>query len=166
MNPWRAALLGGLAYGLAFALWLIGGLGPGPLPPDLAAAERGLFSTQLLALALLLPAVAADTSDLDHDGDKIATPLQPILLRPALPTLLLVAVPWPLVTLMSLAGGATSTLIAGQLVLSAWSLVLGTLWHLLGRIAEYCAPARGLLQATALLVPIAAWPYLTILVDA
>ena len=139
MSPWRAALLGGLAYGLAFALWLLPGLEPGSRVPDLAPAYRALIWSQVLAAALLLPATAA--------GERIWSAL--------LPPLLLVTVPWPLVSLISLAGGAPiADLAPGQAAVALWALVLAGLWHLAGKRLRRPDPARALLQGTALLLPL------------
>lgn len=153
MNPWRAALLGGLTYSLAFWVWLAFLLQPGYPPPDLGIAHPALLVCQALALALLLPAVAPDPK-------LPATLLAPVLL---------VAVPWPLAALLALAPGSetgietgidAAVLMAGQLGLVAWALVLSVLWRLPARILARPAMVRALLQATALLAPLAGLPLL------
>lgn len=149
MTPWRSALLGGLAYSLAFAIWLIAGLEPGPLPLSLGSVHRILLWSQALGVALLLPAVAKD------DGSRAA------LLAPVLA----VAIPWPILTLFSLAGNIpTETLIVGQLVLVTWALALGGLWRLLSRWINGPSIAYAVLQAIAILAPLFGFEYTASLV--
>lgn len=137
MNPWRAALLGGLLYALPYAIWLVGGVQSGPTVPDMLPAHRGLLWAQAISLLLLLPAVA-DRS----------------LARTAGALCLLIGLPWPLLVLFGLNGAVPfSRLIAGQLMLLLLALVLAILWHAVGRImrSPWQETMRAVLQGAAVL---------------
>jgi hypothetical protein len=138
VNPWSTALLGGLVYSCAFSTWWITGLTPGTETPNLAPDYRALVYIQALAAAVLLPAAIA--------GEAPRTSL--------LPPVLLVAVPWPLVTLFALSGGLqNAALVSTQLGLVIWAMAMAGIWHLLGRIFREPVIPRAALQAGSILAP-------------
>jgi hypothetical protein len=146
MNPWRSALLGGVTAFLALSLWLTGQLLPGPVPPAPGQAHRVLLWVQALAVALLLPAAAAD------DGKRSSV----------LAPLLLVMIPWPLLVLLYLSGGTSAKdLAAGQLLLGAWALSLGLSWRLIGRLVDHPSAPRSALHAIAILAPLLVLQWVT-----
>jgi hypothetical protein len=125
MNPWRSALLGGLAYGLPYAVWLVAGLESGPAPPDLRPAHSAFLWTQGLALAVLLPAVAADT-----------------LVRRTGALLVLLALPWPLLVLVTLTGVLPAAAVAkAQAGMALLAVALALLSSVSSRAAAVWRPA-------------------------
>jgi hypothetical protein len=112
---WRPAALGGVLYLLAYGLWLLPALAPGPALPDLGNAHAVLLRVQALALVLLAPAGLCR----GRGGPG--------------PSLLLAMAPWPLLPVFLLAGGvAPLVLLGGQAALLALALVL---WGLV-RVAD------------------------------
>jgi hypothetical protein len=144
MNAWRSALLGGLLYTLALSVWLFGGLEPGPMPWDPTRAYRALIWCQGLAVAILLPAVASARG----------------VLTAMLASLLVVSIPWPLITLFSLAKNPDLWRLAqGQAAIMIWACLLGAAWTLLGRRPDLLS-ARPVLHAGALLGTLLGLPQL------
>jgi hypothetical protein len=137
VSPWRAALVGGLIYGTAYGIWLIGGLQAGPQPPDLVPSYRALLWLQVLAPLLLLPAL----------GPPRAAPLEALGAA-----LLLGILPWPLLPLFRLTGSlALPALVLSQAAVAAWALAVMALW-LAARQLTRTAPA--LIRGAALLLAI------------
>jgi hypothetical protein len=144
VNVWRSALLGGLVYTLAFSVWLIGGLEPGPVSWDPTGAYQALIWCQGSAVAVLLPAVATARGML---AGMVAPPL-------------LASIPWPLITLFSLASVPDLWRLAQvQATIMIWAGLLGAAWTLLGR-RPVLLSARPALHAGALLVALLGLPQL------
>ncbi len=138
MNGLRPALAAGLLYSLPLGLWLIDRTVPGPLPPDLSGALPALVLSQALILLLLAPAALNLTGT--------AAPLAAAAL--------IIAVPWPLLTL-ALASGSLSLadLARTEGAVALWALAIGLALGLAGRLpapADRIAPP--VVQAGALLV--------------
>lgn len=111
MNPYRAALLGGMLYCLPLAAWLLGGLEPAPDGRDLTEVAGVLPVVQGAALVLMLPALACGSR---WSGLGAAT--------------LLLILPWPLLPLLQFAGVGLSVLLIEQALVIGLGLPLVLLW--------------------------------------
>lgn len=137
-EPWRPAALGGVLYLLAYGVWLLPALAPGPAVPDLAEAHRVLLWVQALSLILLAPA------GLGHGRGGPG------------PGLLLAMAPWPLLPVFFLAGAVAPPLVQGQAAVLGLALVLWGLVRAAGLGPQAWRPTLvALVQAVAVLALIA-----------